>query len=81
MKQARSIPPLSPDLTTEFAQAESDRGGDEAGPIARTEAALYDPPCPWRATAHFGAQVRSSSQYLRLRPRQYRNLCAVRAEG
>ena len=74
VKQAVSIPVIAVGLITEFEQAEAILGTGDADLIALARGLLYDPRWPWHAAAHFGAQVKAPSQYLRSQPRQFRDL-------
>jgi 2,4-dienoyl-CoA reductase-like NADH-dependent reductase (Old Yellow Enzyme family) len=74
VKQATTMPVIAVGLITEFDQAESILAAGDADLIALARAMLYDPRWPWHAAAHFGAQVRAPSQYLRSQPQQYRDL-------
>jgi 2,4-dienoyl-CoA reductase-like NADH-dependent reductase (Old Yellow Enzyme family) len=80
VKEAVNIPVIAVGLITEFEQAEAIVGTGDADIVALARAILYDPRWPWHAAAHFGAQVRAPSQYLRSQPHQFPNLFAVRAD-
>lgn len=81
VKRAVKLPVIAVGLITGFDQAEAIIGTGDADLIALARAMLYDPRWPWHAAAHFGAQVRAPSQYLRSQPQQYRDLFAVRAKS
>jgi 2,4-dienoyl-CoA reductase-like NADH-dependent reductase (Old Yellow Enzyme family) len=80
VKAATAMPVVAVGLITEYEQAEAIVGTGDADLIALARAILYDPRWPWHAAAHFGAEVRAPSQYLRSQPRQFPNLFAVRAD-
>jgi 2,4-dienoyl-CoA reductase-like NADH-dependent reductase (Old Yellow Enzyme family) len=81
VKQAIDIPVVAVGLITEFEQAEAILATGDADMIALARAILYDPRWPWRAAAHFGAQVSAPKQYLRSQPRQFPNLFADPPNG
>ncbi|HEX4096545.1 MAG TPA: NADH:flavin oxidoreductase/NADH oxidase [Caulobacteraceae bacterium] len=74
VKQAVKMPVIAVGLITEFEQAEAILGTGDADLIALARGMLYDPRWPWRAAAHFGAQVKSPPQYMRSQPRRFRDL-------
>jgi 2,4-dienoyl-CoA reductase-like NADH-dependent reductase (Old Yellow Enzyme family) len=74
VKRAVTMPIVAVGLITEFEQAEAIISTGDADLIALARAMLYDPRWPWHAAAHFGAQVKAPSQYLRAQPGQYRDL-------
>ena len=74
VKAAVATPVIAVGLITEFDQAEAILAGGDADLIALARAVLYDPRWPWRAAAHFGAQVQAPGQYLRSQPRELKNL-------
>jgi len=74
VKAAVKTPVIAVGLITEFDQAEAILAAGDADLIALARAVLYDPRWPWRAAAHFGAQVRAPSQYLRSQPRELKDL-------
>jgi 2,4-dienoyl-CoA reductase-like NADH-dependent reductase (Old Yellow Enzyme family) len=74
VKQAVRMPVIAVGLITDFEQAEAIVATGDADLIAMARAMLYDPRWPWRAAAHFGAQVKAPPQYLRSQPARYRDL-------
>jgi 2,4-dienoyl-CoA reductase-like NADH-dependent reductase (Old Yellow Enzyme family) len=74
VKAVVKIPVVAVGLITQFDQAEAILSAGEADLIALARAVLYDPRWPWHAAAHFGAQVRAPSQYLRSQPRELKTL-------
>jgi 2,4-dienoyl-CoA reductase-like NADH-dependent reductase (Old Yellow Enzyme family) len=68
VKEAVKMPVIAVGLITDFEQAEAIIGTGDADLIALARAMLYDPRWPWHAAAHFGAQVKAPSQYLRSQP-------------
>jgi 2,4-dienoyl-CoA reductase-like NADH-dependent reductase (Old Yellow Enzyme family) len=74
VKAAVTVPVVAVGLITEFEQAEAIIATGDADLIALARTMLYDPRWPWHAAAHFGAQVKPPSQYLRSQPSRYRNL-------
>jgi 2,4-dienoyl-CoA reductase-like NADH-dependent reductase (Old Yellow Enzyme family) len=70
VKEAVKMPVIAVGLITDFEQAEAIIGTGDADLIALARAMLYDPRWPWHAAAHFGAQVKAPSQYLRSQPAQ-----------
>jgi len=70
VKEAVKMPVIAVGLITDFEQAEAIIGTGDADFIALARAMLYDPRWPWHAAAHFGAQVKAPSQYLRSQPAQ-----------
>ena len=68
------MPVVAVGLIMGYEQAEAIIGTGDADMIALARTILYDPRWPWHAAAHFGAQVKAPSQYLRSRPRQYPDL-------
>jgi 2,4-dienoyl-CoA reductase-like NADH-dependent reductase (Old Yellow Enzyme family) len=74
VKQAVSIPVVAVGLIIGYEQAEAIVGTGDADMIALARTILYDPRWPWHAAAHFGAQVKAPSQYLRSQPSRYRDL-------
>jgi 2,4-dienoyl-CoA reductase-like NADH-dependent reductase (Old Yellow Enzyme family) len=74
VKEAVKMPVVAVGLITDFEQAEAIIGTGDADLIALARAILYDPRWPWHAAAHFGAQVKAPSQYLRSQPWQVRDL-------
>jgi 2,4-dienoyl-CoA reductase-like NADH-dependent reductase (Old Yellow Enzyme family) len=74
VKAATAMPVVAVGLITEFDQAERILAEGSADLIALARAMLYDPRWPWRAAAHFGAQVAAPPQYLRSQPREYKDL-------
>jgi 2,4-dienoyl-CoA reductase-like NADH-dependent reductase (Old Yellow Enzyme family) len=77
VKQAVAMPVVGVGLITEFEQAEAIVATGDADLVALARAMLYDPRWPWRAAAHFGAQVTAPNQYLRSQPRRYKDLFAA----
>jgi 2,4-dienoyl-CoA reductase-like NADH-dependent reductase (Old Yellow Enzyme family) len=76
VKQAVDMPVVAVGLITEFEQAEAIVGTGDADMVALARAMLYDPRWPWRAAAHFGAQISAPAQYLRSQPRRFPDLFA-----
>jgi len=74
VKEAVKMPVVAVGMITDFEQAEAIIGTGDADLIALARAMLYDPRWPWHAAAHFGAQVKAPSQYLRSQPWQARDL-------
>lgn len=74
VKQAVSIPVVAVGLIMGYEQAEAIIGTGDADMIALARTILYDPRWPWHAAAHFGAQVKAPSQYLRSQPSRHRDL-------
>jgi 2,4-dienoyl-CoA reductase-like NADH-dependent reductase (Old Yellow Enzyme family) len=74
VKAATKMPVVAVGMITDFEQAEAIIGTGDADLIALARAMLYDPRWPWRAAAHFGAQVKAPNQYLRSQPRHHRDL-------
>ena len=74
VKQAVKMPVIAVGMITDFEQAEAIIGTGDADLVALARGLLYDPHWPWHAAAHFGAQVKAPSQYLRSQPRQFRDL-------
>jgi 2,4-dienoyl-CoA reductase-like NADH-dependent reductase (Old Yellow Enzyme family) len=74
VKQAVSVPVVAVGLITGYEQAEAIIATGDADMIALARTVLYDPRWPWHAAAHFGAQVKAPSQYLRSQPSRYRDL-------
>jgi 2,4-dienoyl-CoA reductase-like NADH-dependent reductase (Old Yellow Enzyme family) len=74
VKQAVKMPVIAVGLITEFEQAEQILGTGDADLVALARGLLYDPHWPWRAAAHFGAQVKAPPQYLRSQPRGFPDL-------
>ena len=76
VKQATRMPVIAVGLITEFEQAETILGSEDADLIALARAMLYNPRWPWHAAAHFDAQVKApnQNQYLRSKPSQHRDL-------
>ncbi len=74
VKAATRVPVIAVGLITEFEQAEAIVATGDADLIALARTILYDPRWPWHAAAHFGAQVKAPSQYLRSQPRRYPDL-------
>jgi 2,4-dienoyl-CoA reductase-like NADH-dependent reductase (Old Yellow Enzyme family) len=70
VKEAVKMPVIAVGLIIDFEQAEAIIGTGDADLIALARAMLYDPRWPWHAAAHFGAQVKAPSQYLRSQPAQ-----------
>ncbi len=74
VKAAVAMPVIAVGLITEFDQAEAILAAGDADFVALARAVLYDPRWPWHAAAHFGAQVRAPSQYLRSQPPAFKSL-------
>jgi 2,4-dienoyl-CoA reductase-like NADH-dependent reductase (Old Yellow Enzyme family) len=74
VKAAVRMPVVAVGLITGFDQAEAIVGTGDADMIALARAILFDPRWPWHAAAELGGQVRAPNQYLRSRPRQYKDL-------
>jgi 2,4-dienoyl-CoA reductase-like NADH-dependent reductase (Old Yellow Enzyme family) len=74
VKAAVKMPVIAVGMITEFDQAEAILAAGDADFIALARAVLYDPRWPWHAAAHFGAQVRAPSQYLRSQPPAFKSL-------
>ena len=68
------MPVVAVGLIMEYEQAEAIIGTGDADLVALARAILFDPRWPWHAAAHFGAQVKAPSQYLRSQPNHYRDL-------
>jgi 2,4-dienoyl-CoA reductase-like NADH-dependent reductase (Old Yellow Enzyme family) len=68
VKRATTIPVIAVGMITEYEQAETILSTGDADLVALARAVLFDPRWPWHAAAHFGAQVRAPSQYLRAQP-------------
>jgi 2,4-dienoyl-CoA reductase-like NADH-dependent reductase (Old Yellow Enzyme family) len=69
VRQAVKMPVIAVGLITGFDQAEAILAAGDADLVALARGLLYDPHWPWRAAAHFGAQVKAPPQYLRSQPR------------
>ena len=74
VKQAVKMPVIAVGMITGFEQAEAIISTGDADLVALARGLLYDPHWPWHAAAHFGAQVKAPSQYLRSQPGQFRDL-------
>ena len=74
VKAAVGIPVVAVGLITGFDQAEAIVATREADMVALARTILYDPRLPWHAAAELGAQVQAPHQYLRSRPRRFRDL-------
>ena len=74
VKAAVGMPVVAVGLIADFDQAEAILAAGDADLVAIARAALYDPRWPWHAAAHFGAQVRAPSQYLRSQPAAFKTL-------
>jgi len=68
VKQAVRMPVVAVGLITGFDQAEQILVAGDADLVALARGLLYDPRWPWRAAAHFGAQLKAAPQYLRAPP-------------
>ena len=74
VKAATTLPVIAVGLISDYEHAEAILGNGDADLIALARAMLFDPRWPWHAAAHFGAQVKAPSQYLRSQPSRYKNL-------